>query len=121
MQFTCPAVERRGGLRTVLLIFTARGAPTHSLSGANFTSRSLVKERLGELGLERGGSLSTAVKPRQLTQTGLLVCRIWTVWMPITQQGNGQAAPISTGQGVIGAGASLLIRAISTVIPPITE
>lgn len=41
--------------------------------------------------------------------------------MAITQQGGWQAATISTGQKALGTQAPLLIRAISTVILPITD
>lgn len=58
---------------------------------------------------------------RLLTQAGLFVCSIQTVGMPITQQGGGQTATISTGQKAVRTRAALLICAISTVILPITE
>lgn len=58
---------------------------------------------------------------RPPTQTGLLIGSVGTVGMSVTEQGRGQAAPISTGQRVVGARAALLIRPISTVVPPVTE
>lgn len=99
---------------------------THPQAPASQWEPGLGKGEAGRLALARWalregvpGTLDSRRGPP--TKTGLLVSSIWTVGVPVAEQGRGQTLPVSTGQPVLGARAALLIGPVSTVILPIAE
>lgn len=96
--------------------YCSSGCPLSHASRCPLLSRNLHWRRRGG---RQVGAHETGSGP--LTQAGLLISSVRTVRVPIAEPGRRQAAPVGTGQRVLGARAALFIRPVSTVILPIAE